>query len=260
MLPTEVRILIYMYCLVPGRVTPLLKGKIQLTCLSLLRTCKKIFREAESEFFGHNTIVLSSYATVQKLIDECLGLKNGPHDQVNYQRLRQRASKVQLLEISLSAADLTEKDREDAARKARSRPSPAWGSIGFRGQCRLIHQQLKIVLRNVRWSQMILPILRHLRPRQFSLDLGQCKCHIGCCWLLVNGLSVFSHGFVLGAPDEIVIKGLQESWAPDLAGPIREWTFALHHPNDERIASIEQGLQRMWAEVQREETKPGCLQ
>lgn len=214
-LPLEIRVMIYKYCLVVGKVFPYTLSEHHYMYISktrqaasgcdvpevaILRACRTIYQEAEPILYQENVFALPNGALTGKFFEVSLNTDA-------------RRAWVTSVEIRLDPLDLTKKEREMVRDDPSLRCSEDWlyprgrDNSNFTDFINNTHDGYAKNLRNIVWPRMVAPLLNFLRLEKLVLDVYSFHCIRGCCNGIDEAMQALSNGFVLGAPKELEIRG-----------------------------------------------------
>ncbi|KAL8739865.1 MAG: hypothetical protein Q9190_007372 [Brigantiaea leucoxantha] len=267
-LPFVIRRQIYILCLSVGKIYPYFsenrriiaensgdkKGKskdvaasrrkltpIQRPCTALLLVCKAIRAEAEPFLYSHNIVKLPTLRLSEKFLRASLPT-------------RARRSWLRSIEVSLLAADLTTQERQRIAEKTQHlqsasshRLQPHKQTTGAQ-RVQLVynlHNACRAHLKHITWPRKIAPLLE-LDLVYLMVDLSDCACLYGCCYMNYSAMLAFNRGFVRDIPKILRFRTLAtDQYLPEpTPNTMLKWVVDFTRLRRKKRLSLKQGLWR----------------
>ena len=223
-LPSEIRRMIYIYCLVVGKVFPYTVSETydeydqdfdddptsqelsecEVPCVALLAVCRGVRLEAEPLLYQRNTIFLPASDLTARFFKRCL------HNDI-------RRAWVKSVDISLDALDMTRSDREAVLDKQLAnvredmlfpdKVDDEWHWPEATHLRDTMHDAYQVHLREVVWPRKMSYLLDFLDLEELAIDLRESKCLDGCCIMESEGIKSMSRGFAHTLPKTIRVPG-----------------------------------------------------
>lgn len=205
--PPELRIFIYKYCLITGKIYPYLEREleeeevqtysshvnttatppspstIKENRVALLQVNKTIHVEATPILYQMNTVVLPNARLTARFFNICL----------NSAKQRRWLKKV---ELTFCASDM---------------PASLKSSLIASTSPFQRHERLKRHLGHVIWPAKLAAILDHTQLEKLTVHFGESICPMGCCLIDNRALAAFRKGFANGRVPELCLQGISQS-------------------------------------------------
>ncbi|KAK0507862.1 hypothetical protein JMJ35_009751 [Cladonia borealis] len=220
-LPPEVRRLVYVECLVVGKVFPYTVSErcheydnleddedtelelsgCKVPNVALLQVCKRIREEAEPMLYQQNIVVLPVCDLTR------LFFKRSLHNDI-------RKSWVQSVELEFLAADLTRKDREVVLDEqiALAKDDLLFPEMrADRDFSNDLHEAYIDRLAQVVWPRKASYVLDNLALRKIHLNFERTTCNEDCCGMRGKAIEAMEAGFAKGMPVKVKLTGLGDA-------------------------------------------------
>ena len=220
-LPPEVRRLVYVECLVVGKVFPYTVSErcheydnleddedtglelsgCQVPYVALLQVCKRIREEAEPMLYQQNIVVLPVCDLTR------LFFKRSLHNDI-------RKSWVKSVELEFLAADLTRKDREVVLDEqiALAKDDLLFPEMRADRDFLLeLHSAYNDHLVEVVWPRKASYVLDNLALRKIHLNFERSTCNEDCCVMRGKAIEAMKGGFAKGMPVKVKLTGLGDA-------------------------------------------------
>lgn len=235
-LPPEIRRMIYVECLVVGKVFPytLSESYDEYECdydddltarehagyeapiVALLRVCKDIYQEAEPLLYRRNTFVLPAADLTTRFFKRCL------HSAA-------RKAMIKSVVLSFDASDLTRDDRERILEQQMGvyRDDMLFPERSFTNWAEEfpqdLHDAYKSHLATRVWPQKASHVIQGLYLDNLVVDFRGADCLEGCCKMRVAGIQAMDIGFQQGMPKKLKLLGLGKA-RQDVREIMKAWT------------------------------------
>lgn len=209
-LSTEVRVMIYNYCLIVGKISPYLDKQLEeeknqanatylnsstidtslhtngkrrrpLPCLGLIQANRIIHTEAEPILFQRNKVILPNGPLAVEFFTKCL---NTP------------ARRLWLTDVEL---EFCASDMPASVKNSLIQAQPSFSQH---------HESLKHQIGHVIWPAKIAAIFDHTKLEKLTVKFYNSKCPLGCCHMDKKACAAFQAGFAHGIVKHISLHGL----------------------------------------------------